>query len=202
MKTKSIAAVILGLALLTGPVWAGVGLDDDAPVSLEPTPPPRTPYLGDDWVPLLHKGTQEFSVGGHVDFEDFDELEYDLRFSYGRFVADGWELGITGSFSDQSDVRHLTLGLFTEYNFNRDSRWVPFIGASAEWAGADISDIDDADIDTIQLGGEIGLKYFMRPNIAISGSIRFQWAADEIWEVDDALEDSATTLFLGMRFYF
>ncbi len=154
---------------------------------------------------MLQAGTQELSIGGRIDWEDFEDIEYTLQASYGWFIADGWEFGLTGSFEDQNDVRNITLGVFTEYNFNRDSRWVPFIGVSAEWAlsnfSSDFDDLDD-DISTAVFGGEIGLKYFFRPNIAVSGSFQFNWSPDDIYAVDDEIKESATTLLIGMRFYF
>ena len=76
---------------------------------------------------------------------------------------------------------------------------MPYIGFSTEWAYADIEEFNT---DAILLGGELGLKYFIRPNIALTGSIVFNWSTDDIYAVDEAFKDSATTLLLGMRFYF
>ncbi len=202
---KLLLTITTTVGLLVLPATAGeysmapsTSLTSDAPISLS----------DGNWVPLLQKGTKEFSIGGVIDWEDFEDLEYNLQVSYGWFIADGWEFGLTGSFSDQNDVRNITAGIFTEYNFNRDSQWVPFIGASAEYGLGDFGDIDDAisdlddSVDSIVFGGELGIKYFFRPNIAISTSIQFNWSPDELYAVDDELKDAATRFLIGMRFYF
>ena len=199
MKLKNLITPYLLGTCLTLPAFAGVGLNDGAPIDLSHNPQPVPSSLGHDWVPMLHKGTQELSVAGKVDWEDFSDIEYSVRLSYGWFIADGWEFGLTGSFEDQEGVRNQSFGFFTEYNFNRDSRWVPFIGLSAEAA---LSDIGDFNTNAVLLGGEIGLKYFIRSNIALTAATKFSWSSDDIFAVDDAFKETSQVLLLGMRFYF
>ena len=171
----------------------------------EPAPAPIIESRGsvDLWEPMLHKGTQELSLSGEMDWDGFDDLDYFVRASYGWFVADGFEFGLTGSLSDQQDSRQFSFGLFSDYNFFRKGKLVPYVGASVEWANADL-DIRDLTVnqDAVLLGAELGVKYFIRENIAISLATVYEWASDEVFDSVDSFEDNRQVIRLGMRFYF
>jgi hypothetical protein len=49
---------------------------------------------------------------------------------------------------------------------------------------------------------ETGIKWFVRPYMAITTSIDFKVATDDIFATDNAIEDNLTSVRLGMRFYF
>jgi len=49
---------------------------------------------------------------------------------------------------------------------------------------------------------EAGIKYFLRPYMAISTSFAFQVASKDLFATDDSIEDNITLLKIGMRFYF
>lgn len=162
----------------------------------------------EDWVPMLDKGTKEITVSGRLEFPDFDQLDYDLEGSYGYFLRDGWEIGAQVGAADSSGVDRIDAGVFTEYNFNRQKRWVPYVGAAI---GLGSVSFDDGDIDTetdlddgdgLVFDIETGIKWFVRPYMAISTAINFQFATDDVFATDDSIEDNLTTLQIGMRFYY
>jgi len=161
-----------------------------------------------DWTPKLERGTQEVSITGRLEFPDFDKLDYDLEGSYGYFLRDGWEIGAQIGASDFGGVDRIDVGVFTEYNFNRDSRWVPYVGAAIGLGSVSFDDGDfDSDTDLNDGDGavfdiETGIKWFVRPYMAISTAINFQFATDDVFATDDSIEDNLTTLQIGMRFYF
>jgi len=158
--------------------------------------PGRVANVNDGLPPMLSAGTQEFGVAGNVNFAD--DIAYNLNLSYGWFVRDGWEIGFgLGVQGVESDVA-FSFGLFTEYNFqlSQDSKWVPFIGFSASWAKLD-SDVFDA--DSIALGLDLGVKYFIRENIAISFSLGAEYAFDDVFPGQDDFQEQIN---IGTRFYF
>ena len=158
--------------------------------------PRRVANVGDGLAPMLSKGTQEFGVAGAVNFAD--DIAYNLNLNYGWFIRDRWQVGFTlGVQGVESDV-NFGLGLFTEYHFciKPTSKWVPFVGFSAEWARLD-SDAFDA--DSIALGLDLGMKYFIRENVALSFSIGAKYAFDDVFPGGD---DFAEQINIGTRFYF
>ncbi|OFE12203.1 hypothetical protein PHACT_02860 [Pseudohongiella acticola] len=187
MKLKK-SAILMSAVLMTG---SGYTLAQDT-----------------NWTPMLDQGTKEVSISGRLEFPDFDKLDYDLDGSYGYFLQDGWEVGAQLGAADFGGVDRLDVGVFTEYNFNRDSRWVPYVGAaiglgSVSFDDGDFdaeSDLDDGDGAVFDI--ETGVKWFVRPYMAISTAINFQLATDDVFATDDSIEDNITTLQIGMRFYF
>jgi len=164
--------------------------------------------LEDSETPLLSQGTQEVSVAGRLEFPGFDELDYDLDFSYGYFVRDGWEVGAQIGASDFAGTNRVDVGVFTEYNFMRDQWWVPYVGAGIGVAAIDF-DSDNFDASTnldddegVIFDVEVGIKWFVRPYMAISTAIDFQFSPDDVFATEDEIEDNLTTVQVGMRFYF
>lgn len=158
--------------------------------------PGRVVNVNDGLPPMLSEGTQEFGIAGNVNFAD--DIAYNLNLSYGWFVRDRWQVGFgLGVQGVESDM-NFNLGLFTEYNFciNPTSKWVPFVGFNASWARLD-SDAFDA--DSIALGLDLGMKYFIRENVAISFSIGADYAFDDVFPGEDDFQEQIN---IGTRFYF
>lgn len=173
-------------------VGATLGKGVDSVLSV----PGRVVNVGDDLPPMLSKGTQEFGVSGAVNFAD--DIAYNMNLNYGWFIRDRWQVGFgLGVQGVESDI-NFSLGLFTEYHFclSPSSKWVPFVGFSAAWAKLD-SDAFDA--DSIALGLDFGVKYFIRENIALSFSIGADYAFDDVFPGGD---DFAEQINIGTRFYF
>lgn len=161
-----------------------------------------------DWKPMLNMGTQEVSLSGNLEFPDFDRLDYDIDLSYGYFIRDGWQIGAELGASDFGGTDRADLTAFTEYNFNRHQKWVPYVGAAIGVASVSFNDNDfDSNTNLDDDDGwvfdvEVGIKWFVRPYMAISTAIDFQFATNDIYATDDEIEDNLTSLQLGMRFYF
>ncbi len=150
--------------------------------------------IGDNSLPNLSAGVQEFGLSGNLDFAD--DLAYNLNVSYGHFFKDNWQIGFTASLQGENSDANIGLGLFTEYNFVRQSKWVPFVGFSAKWARLGS---DSLDADSIALGLDLGVKYFIRENMALSFSIGSDFAFDDVFPGGD---DFQKTVKIGTRFYF
>lgn len=160
-----------------------------------------------DGDPMLDRGAREFSVSGRIDLPELDELDYDLDGSYGYFFRDGWEAGIEVSAADFGGQDRVEISGFTEYNFRREQQWVPYVGGGLGLVSADFSDsitvgtpIDDEDGLIFDVEG--GVKYFMRPYMAIALAIDFKFATDDVFETDDEIEDNLSSFKIGMRYYF
>jgi len=155
--------------------------------------PGKSLSLSDNFLPNLSAGTQEFGVSGNIGFQD--EFSYNLDLSYGYFFKDNWEVGFNANLAGIEETFALGVGLFTEYNFDIDSKWVPFIGGSIGLASVSLEEIDT--VSTLDIAGVFGVKYFVRENIAISGSVDFSWTPS------DALDaEVGGDVNIGTRFYF
>lgn len=159
----------------------------------------------------LEQGTQELGVQGNLDLDAQDDYELNLDLTYGRFVRDNWQIGAKSGVGATGSVLNFDLGLFTEYNFNNQSNWVPYVGASAGLASAnfdfdeeikDTADVDLEDVTALNVALAGGIKYFVNDNVAIAGEINYNVATDDINFDGDELSDSATKVLIGTRFYF
>lgn len=152
---------------------------------------------------MLQEGTRELGLAGSLDIASADGTAIDLSASYGYFIADGLEIGVSGFWADSDSVTSIGLGAFAEYHFATDSNLVPYVGVGAGWGKTEI-DIGDfsADDDALVIAGEAGVKYFFVENIAISLAYVFEWATEDIFFDDDKAEDTDHSIQLGMRFYF
>lgn len=159
-------------------------------------------------TPLLDQGTREFSVSGRIELPGLDEVDYDLDGSYGYFIRDGWEVGAEigasdfGGGTDRADI-----GGFTEYNFRRENNLVPFVGAGIGLISLSVDEdlvvgtpLDDDDGLVFDVEG--GVKWFLRPYMALSAAIDFRFSTDDVFATGDEIEDNLTSLKLGMRYYF
>lgn len=150
--------------------------------------------MNDGTLPNLSVGVQEFGLSGNIDYAD--DIAYNLNLSYGYFFKENWQIGFTTSVQGEESDANFGLGLFTEYNFVGDSKWVPFVGFSAKWARLGS---DALDADSIALGLDVGVKYFLRENLALSFSIGADYAFDDVFPGSD---DFQQTIKIGTRFYF
>ncbi len=150
--------------------------------------------MGNNELPKLSQGVQEFGLSGNIDFSD--NIAYNLNLSYGKFFKDNWLVGFTANVQGEESDASFGLGLFTEYNFVRESKWVPFIGGAVKWASLN-SDFLDA--DSIALGLEFGVKYFIRENVALSFSMGAEYAFKDVFPGGDDFQQNVK---IGTRFYF
>ena len=162
-------------------------------------------------TPLLNQGTRELALSGTFEFPEFEELDFDLDVSYGYFFKDGWEVGLRALGSDLSGIERFDFSVFTEYNFNRQSNIVPFLGASVGVATVSFDGFSDFeststlapnDEDSTVFSFQGGIKWFIRPYMAISSSIAFNVSTDDIYLADNALQDNLTRFRFGLRYYF
>jgi len=180
--TAALVSPAFGGDALLGSGSGSLGSDDNVGIKEQGTfgkilsTPGRALGIGDGLPPLLSEGTQEFGIAGNINFAD--DLAYNLDLSYGWFLKDNWEFGFQLGLQGVDSDLNFGLGLFTEYNFAfGDSKWVPFVGVSAEWASLD----------------------FIRENIAISFSLGADFAFDDVFPGADDFQQQVN---IGTRFYF
>ena len=159
--------------------------------------------------PMLDQGTKELALSGTVEFPDFDVVDFNIDASYGYFLRDGWELGGRVLGSDFGGVERFDISAFTEYNFNLTSNVVPFIGASLGVADFSYDDgtltgETDLDNDGTATVAEIqaGIKWFVRPYMAVSTAIGFNVSSDDVFAAGDELADNLNRFRIGLRYYF
>lgn len=158
--------------------------------------------------PLLSKGTKELALAGTIEIPEFEEIDFDIDASYGFFIQDGWEIGVRALGADVAGVERLSLSGFTEYNFNRSSNIVPYVGMSVgitdiNFDGLDFdSTLRPGDDKSTVFGLQTGIKWFVRPYMAITTSIGFDVSSEDIYLADNAFHDNLTRFRIGLRYYF
>lgn len=156
---------------------------------------------------LVGAGSQEIAASGMLDFasEVGTQTSLDARYSY--FVVDQFSIGAGGGFSDNDYATQIRLGFVAEWNFllSDDYRpligtdFVPFIGGGV---GLQYTDSDDDDVMAGVLSGEVGTKFFLADDFALTASCLGQLASDDIFMNDRKASSADISLRLGMRFYF
>jgi len=143
-----------------------------------------------DGLPMLAAGVQELRLGGSMNWED--STAYNLDVSYGRFVTENWLLGVSAGLTGINSDKDYRAGLFAEYNFLTGTKWVPFVRGTIGYANPD----QGSSSGTVGLDG--GVKYFMRPNLAIFTSIGGDWVISG----SGSSNGFAKQVNLGLNFYF
>lgn len=157
--------------------------------------PPQLLNIGDDSRPNLSIGVQEFSLSASINLTDTPQSNLDL--AYGYFFRDNWQIGVTGNISGGSDDIGIGLGVFTQYNFVNETKWVPFIGGSAEWARLNSNVISD--VSTVSFGVEVGVKYFIKETFALSMAFSSNFGFDDVFSGGDSFQEK---IRIGTVFYF
>lgn len=142
---------------------------------------------GDNGMPMLATGVQELGLSGRLNWED--ETSYNFDMSYGRFFSPNWLLGVEAGISGINSDKDYRAGLFAEYNFLTETKWVPFVRATASYEHPNAGDSGGL----FDLDG--GIKYFFRSNLAISASIGGGWNTSGDSEFEKQVN-------LGLKFYF
>jgi hypothetical protein len=128
----------------------------------------------DDGLPMLATGVQELSLSGHIDWNG--KPQYNLGASYGRFITPNWMLGVSGALQRVSSSNVYDAGVFVEYDLLTNTKWVPFARANTGYQFARNGNNSAIRYsDGMYVGGEVGVKYFMRSNMAISLSTTGSW---------------------------
>lgn len=148
---------------------------------------------GSSDLPMLAPGVQELGLSGFLNWED--ETRYALNVSYGRFVTSNWLLGGQIGIDGQNSDAGMAVGVFAEYNFLTGTKWVPFIGIAFDYNRLEG---DDGGLNSFRTGAEFGVKYFMRPNMAITMAAGGAWNTNSLPEGDDFQKQ----INLGLRYYF
>lgn len=143
-----------------------------------------------DGLPMLAAGVQELSLGGQLNWEDSTAYNFDV--SYGRFLTRNWLVGVQAGITGINSDKDYRLGVFGEYNFMTGTKWVPFVRAGVGYSHPDQGG------SSALLGVDAGVKYFMRSNLAIYGSVGGDWVVSG----DGNSDGFAKQLDLGLKFYF
>jgi outer membrane autotransporter protein len=167
----------------------------------------QSPMMASEQWPNLSAGTKELGVGGQINLDD--SVEYDLNFSYGYFWRDNWEVGLAIDWQGESGdiLQNTRFGLFTEYNFVNSTKFVPYAGVGASYAASgdafdQTNNVRISGEEGFAFTGELGVKYFFQPQMAIYAGVNYSWSPDDVFGVADEIGDSLTQVEIGMRFYF
>jgi len=158
-----------------------------------------------DSTPFLQRGVQELALSGNLDFEGpSGDWDANLTTSYGYFIANNLEMGGYLNFTRQQDgdFKSYGIGGFAEYHFRGilSPTIVPYGGLSL---GFQFTDVDFAnDEAAIIMTPRVGIKWFLRPNIAIDTNLFVSLATDDVYVNDGSLDKYDVGINLGLRAYF
>lgn len=107
------------------------------------------------------KGDKEIQLSGYFVYTDYSESA-SLFIRTGTLVTDNIKLGLQSNVSYSSDFTIVGGGVFANYSFlSSNSKTVPFVGIAYNK-----SDLDNWDIDSGGLGGEVGFKQFVNSDVS------------------------------------
>lgn len=151
-------------------------------------------------TPNLDKGTRVLEGAGHIDVMG-DDLQ--IQLAYGRCVADGFEIAALAGLRDNDRYMSTELGLRAEYNFVFNSPFVPFLSAGLVWADAEADD-SNIDADAAVFSAGVGMKYFIRDDVAFSVNGSYLAATDDIFvdSEDGEVQGDEFRILFGIRHYF
>ncbi len=151
-------------------------------------------------TPNVAKGTRVLEGTGIINVMG-DDLQ--LQLAFGQFVTDALEVAVIGGLRDDDRYMSTELGVRAEYNFFRDSAFVPFLNASAAWADVEVDSSNlNTDSAVFSVGG--GVKYFIRDNVALGLSGSYLTALDDIFvdSEDDELKADEFRILFSVSYYF
>jgi hypothetical protein len=149
----------------------------------------QSSYVGDG-LPMLAPGVQELSLSGRINWKDNTAYSFDI--SYGRFLTSNWLIGAEAGITGINSNKNYRLGVYGEYNFLTGTKWVPFVRAGVGYLNPDRGSSNAI------LGVDAGIKYFMRPNLAIFASMGGDW----VIAGSGSSPGIADQVDLGLKFYF
>jgi opacity protein-like surface antigen len=151
-------------------------------------------------TPNLEKGTKALEGAAAINVMG-DDVQFQV--AYGQFVADALEVALVGGLRDDDRYMSTELGVRAEYNFVRDSAFVPFVSAGLAWADVEVDERNlNTDAAVFSVGG--GGKYFIRDNVALALSGSYLVATDDIFfdSEDGDLQGDEIRFLFSVRFYF
>ncbi len=122
---------------------------------------------GGDNLPMLAAGVQELSLGGSLNWDDSTAYNFDI--SYGRFLTQNWLVGVQAGITGVNSNKDYRLGVFGEYNFLTGTQWVPFVRTGVGYTRPNQGS------NSALFGVDVGVKYFMRSNMALFASVGGDW---------------------------
>ena len=151
-------------------------------------------------VPLFAQGVQEVQTEGRIDFDSGRGTLIDLTLGYGIFIQDYIEIGGRVSVARDDEATAFGIAGFAEYNIDNGTWMIPFVGGSVGYETFDDNFYGD-DAGLI-LGIYGGAKYFLREDVAITGTLNVEFGSGEVFLSDDGLDSTNVEFRLGLRAYF
>jgi len=179
----------------------------------------------------VHAGTQEVDVYGGELFGDKltdreisgtspeldDDVTYGLRYAYNLTDSLGLEVSLGNAASSATklagqdiDLDLTTLDFDAVWNFDTQSKLVPYVLAGAGYAKANLDrpitgtvngqpvSLDDDEGFTLNAG--VGAKYFVTDNVLLRLEARYRYVDAVVDRLDDSLNTVETTLGIGWQF--
>ncbi len=147
---------------------------------------------------MVEKDMMELRVTGSMDFQSpRGVVETDMNVGLGYFMLDDLQVGGLVSFANDGSDAGFGLGAYSEILFDLNYAAAPFLG------GALLYRFGDYYIENhlmFEING--GVKVFLTEYLAVSGTVFFDLATQDVYVSDGDLEKYDSGLRLGLNVYF
>lgn len=151
-------------------------------------------------TPLLAQDRGVNEVAGSLSYTDIEDTTMTMvDLSYGRYLTEMHEIGLTGSYidvelDDVGSVDGTTLGLFYNLNFPTQGTLVPYLGIDVATIGGDLGDAYD-----LSYGASAGIKMYPYDHVGINFAVSYQ----KLQGAEDFIEDAdGTSVTVGLMLRF
>ena len=148
----------------------------------------------------LNEGQQNVSVDGHIDVDSFAGTEIALRAGYGQYFRPAVEIGGQFEFADNDFITRYAIHAYSEYNWDLDYYWVPFLGASLGLGGLDSFD-ESGDSIGLELGLRGGAKYFLFDDLAVTGTLGLGFSSGDTYDDGGSADNVDVRIDIGAKWF-
>ncbi len=151
----------------------------------------------------LYAGTREVKIGGLIDFRSIEGTLMAFEGAYGIYLWPYTEV-LAGLQWRDSDLYSAWIArLAIEYNWDFGTLWVPYAGAGPGYGSASIRQDRKRDSRNVFLVHVLGgIKYFLSDEVALSGSLRLERAADKFFPKKRGATRTDARFDLALRVHF
>lgn len=149
---------------------------------------------------MINQGSRELLLEGNYESSGAVGQQVGLGIGFGYFMQDYIEVGGIFEIDDNDFTSTVGLKAFVEYNWDTLTNWVPIGGTRLGYTDfeADGGDSNSA----AELTLYVGSKVFLNEYLAITATLNFNFASDEIYLEDGDPESFKTNIDLGVRVFY
>ena len=126
------------------------------------------------------------------------DAEFSFQVGFGLGLSEVDEIGILLGTNDADIGNRSYFAFWFEENFNAINSMIPFAGVNIGWGSLSGAQGDDSIYGKL----EGGVKYFVCPHCAFTGTLGYSLALENIYVKDDGTSDTNFEIGIGFRWYY